>query len=332
MAWKNLKQRSLIDGTIVKHKAITELDDVSSLINWLPLERKLSEIHNKVRGEKAWPPLLMFKAMLLQSWYKLSDPQLEKQLARDLLFRRFVGLDITDAVPDHSTLWRFRQKLEGDLWRSLLQEINDQLHRQQLYIKHGEITIIDASVIKAKQNRPHIGVDGNDTRDQEAGYSVKLGSDGKLKTTYGFKAHMAVEEEGFIKAVELTAGNVHDSQCFKKLVRGKPKAVYGDSAYKSKEHDEFLADLGIENCILQKGVRNKPLTDLQKTANRRHSSIRSGVERVFGILKLHYGMGQARYLGLKRNVTRLGLMCIAYNIKRGLSIRTNLLNSQGNCA
>jgi IS5 family transposase len=54
----------------------------------------------------------MFKALLLQSWYALSDPKLDKQLARDLLIRRFVGLDIAESIPDHSTFWRFRQVLE----------------------------------------------------------------------------------------------------------------------------------------------------------------------------------------------------------------------------
>ncbi|PCH60023.1 MAG: hypothetical protein COC05_05475 [Gammaproteobacteria bacterium] len=66
------------------------------------IETLLSGIHNKANGEKAWPPLLMFKALLLQSWYRLSDPGLKKQLARDLLFRRFVGLNLADNVPDHS--------------------------------------------------------------------------------------------------------------------------------------------------------------------------------------------------------------------------------------
>ncbi len=91
---------------------------------------------------------MMFKALLLQSWYKLSDPQLEKQLARDLLFRRFVGLGLDQSAPDHSTLWRFRQKLADGVWDTLLQEINAQLSRQQLYIKAGEISIVDASVIQ----------------------------------------------------------------------------------------------------------------------------------------------------------------------------------------
>jgi len=78
----------------------------------------LSHIYSKRHGEKDWPPLLMYKALLLQSWYGLSDPCLEKQLARDLLFRRFVDLSLSESesesVPDHSTFWRFRNLLEKE--------------------------------------------------------------------------------------------------------------------------------------------------------------------------------------------------------------------------
>ncbi|MDP0563624.1 MAG: transposase [Candidatus Endonucleobacter sp. (ex Gigantidas childressi)] len=112
MAWKNLTQRSLADAMLIEHDAVKELDAVHELIDWSRLEQRLSQIHSKARGEKAWPPLMMFKALLLQSWYKLSDLALEKQLTRDLLFRRFTGLDISESVPDHSTFWRFRQKLD----------------------------------------------------------------------------------------------------------------------------------------------------------------------------------------------------------------------------
>lgn len=99
MAWKNLKQKSLADALIVEHAALKELDDVHELLDWSKLEANLISIPNKIAGEKAWSPLTMFKALLLQSWYKLSDPQLEKQLARDLLFRHFVGLGLNPMRP-----------------------------------------------------------------------------------------------------------------------------------------------------------------------------------------------------------------------------------------
>lgn len=333
MAWKNLTQRSLADSLASEHSAIKELDDAHDLINWPRVEKLLQDIHNKKRGELAWPPLMMFKALLLQSWYGLSDPQLEKQLARDLLFRRFVSLSLADSVPDHSTLWRFRNKLDKEKLREkLLTEINEQLSEKSVYIKNGEISIVDASVIQAQRNRPNKGVDGENTQDPEAGYSVKAGADGKVKTTYGFKAHVNVDEDGIVKSTDFTAGNVHDSQCFTQLLSGKEAQVYADSAYASAATNKWLAKRGIDNKVLARAYRNKPLTKKQKHHNKTCSPIRSIVERVFGVLKLHYGMGQARYAGLERNTMRFGLICMAYNIKRGVSLLREMHQSQDNYA
>ena len=322
MAWKNLEQTTLVDAMLIEHAALKELDDVHELIDWSRVEKILSGIHTSKRGEKAWPPLLMFKALLLQSWYALSDPALEKQLARDLLFRRFIGLSISESVPDHSTIWRFRQLLEKKyLMRSLLTAINDQLTEQGLYIKSGEISIIDASVIEAKQCRPNKKKDGSSTQDPEASWNVKVASDGKSKSTYGYKAHLNVDEDGLIKAMDYTAGNVHDSNRFTTLLHGNETSVYADSAYQSQAHSEWLLKRGIKNCLIKRAYRNRPLTKEDKAFNQIQSRIRSTVERVFGVLKHHYAMGKARYLGLGRNRTRVEIMCVAHNIKRGLSIK-----------
>ena len=321
MAWKNLKQRSLVDSLVITHEAVKELDELNELIDWSGIEQHLANIHSKPRGEKAWPPLLMFKALLLQSWYKLSDPQLEKQLARDLLFRRFVELDLSEPVPDHSTFWRFRQKLDGEgLMGQLLAEINRQLCEQGLYIKSGEVSIVDASVIEAKQSRPNKRKDGSNTQDDEAGWNVKAGSDGKRKSTYGFKAHLNVDEDGLIKATDYSSGSSHDSNHFTELLSGNESAVYADSAYQSETHGQWLSKRGIASRLTKRAYRNRPLSKEDKQFNRLHSGVRSTVERVFGVLKQHYGMTKARYLGLARNRTRFELMCVAHNIKRGLSI------------
>ena len=327
MAWKNLQQTTLVDAMLIEHEALKELDDVHELIDWSRIESLLAELHSSRRGEKAWPPLLMFKASLLQSWYALSDPALEKQLARDLLFRRFIGLSISESVPDHSTLWRFRQLLEKQhLMTTLLNGINDQLAEQGLYIKAGEVSIIDASVIEAKQCRPHKREDGSSTQDPDADWNVKVASDGKRKSTYGYKVHINVDEEGLIKALAYTAGNVHDSNHFTTLLKGNESAAYADSAYQSEMHTDWLTTRGIENRLIKRAYRNRPLSQEDKVFNQTHTGVRSTVERVFGVLKQHYAMGKARYLGLGRNRTRVELMCVAHNIKRGLSIR------QGQCA
>lgn len=323
MSWKNLKQTSLADALLVEHAAITELDGVLKLIDWHPIAAELADIHTRKRGEQAYPPLMMFKALLLQVWYNLSDPALEKQLARDLLFRRFVGLSLDQSIPDHSSLWRFRNLLsEQGRFDRLLNRLNDQLGQAGLIIKSGQISIIDASVITAHQNRPNKTHDGKTTQDPEAAYNVKTGSDGKCKTTYGYKAHINVEEDGFINKVQYSAGNVHDSQCLETLLTGKEHAVYADSAYASRAHDDLLQTRHIRNRILKRAYRNTPLSKDTKQFNRQQSGTRSIVERVFGVLKLHYGMGRARYLGRVRNQARFMLMCFAYNLKRAFAIHS----------
>jgi IS5 family transposase len=333
MSWKNLKQYSLADSLVVEHAAITELDAIHDLIDWSRFETILAGIHNKARGEQAWPPLMMFKALILQAWYALSDPQLEKQLARDLLFRRFVGISVSQSVPDHSTLWRFRNKKEvQELQKLFLEEVNQQLSEKGLYIRSGEISIIDASVIKAQRNRPNKSVSGGNTQDPEAGYSVKKGSDGKTKFTYGFKAHINVDEDGIIKATEFTPGNVHDSQIFSQLLSGTESQVCADSAYSSENTDKLLEKNNSENRVLKRAYRNTPLTAEQKAQNKLASGIRSTVERVFGVLKLHHGMAQARYLGKARNQMRFNLICVAYNIRRGANILKEMQLMQECCA
>jgi len=320
MAWKNLTQTSLADAFIHEHDAITELDELNQLIDWKSIERQLITINNSPIGERAWPPLMMFKILLLPSFYNLSDPACEKQLARDLLFRRFSELSLTDSVPDHSTIWRFRNKLnKSGLLQILLDNINLQLSTKGLIIKTGEASIIDVSVIQAKNNRPNKNAKGERTQDKEASYNVKTASNGKQKTTYGFKAHINVDEDGFIKSEALTTGSLHDSNMFEELLTGNEEAVYADSAYKSKRHDLLLKDKGIKNQVLNRAYRNTPLTQAQKRHNRFASEVRYVVERTFGVLKQHYGLAQAKYLGIERNQARLTLTCIAHNLKRAVN-------------
>lgn len=321
MAWKNIAQNDLNDILVRPHTAFEELDTVNGLIDWQVIEKHLIEIHNKKQGHEAYPPAMMFKLLLLQIWYNLSDPQMEKQLARDLLFRRFVGLSLSESIPDHSSIWRFRNLLTKlGLLETLLDTINSQLQTLGLIIKTGEISIIDATVIEAHQSRPRKNAEGENTQDPEAGYNVKVAANGIKTSTYGFKAHVNVDEDGFIKTVEFTAGNVHDSQVFESLLTGNEDACYADKAYASEKHDQLLDDKIIDNCILNKAKRNKSLTGEQKQQNKIWSGTRSTVERTFGILKLHYGIAKARYLGLKRNLGRFMITAMGYNLKRAAAI------------
>ena len=316
MSHKDFNQRSLADSLVTDHKALHDFDDIDKLINWQKIKEQLAGIHNKKCGNSAYPPLLMFKALLLQAWYSMSDSQLENALARDLLFRGFVGLSISSSIPDHSTIWRFRDLLKKhDLWLKLLNVINDELETQGYKIQVGEISIIDATVIEAQRCRKHQNADGEDTRDDEASCSVKKAANGKATTTYGFKAHTNVDEDGFIKKFSYTTGSVHDSQEFECLLTHKEEVVYADKAYDSKARRQLLDDCGIESKIQHRAARNRPLTPSQIAANKSYGMVRSRVERVFAQLKLHHGVAKARYLGIARNRVRFALCAIAHNLK-----------------
>ncbi len=195
MAWKQTGQLSLADSLINAHKAIEELDELHNLIDWQTIEQTLRHVHSSERGESAFHPVIMFKVLLLQKLYNLSDPAMEKQLARDLLFRRFVGLSLTDDVPDHSTIWRYHKHLgELRLIEPLFNQINEQLAQQNIFIKAGSVSIIDASIVEAKNKRPKKGKHTDNTQDNEAAYVSKKDSTGKVKTTYGFKIHLNCDE------------------------------------------------------------------------------------------------------------------------------------------
>jgi IS5 family transposase len=122
MSWKNTQQHSLADALIVEHKSLSELDAVHDIINWQEIEKTLSNLYSSKRGAPSYPPLMMFKILILQAWYNLSDEALEKQIARDLMFRRFIDLSLSESVPDHSSIWRFRNLLNTE---SLLEPLLD---------------------------------------------------------------------------------------------------------------------------------------------------------------------------------------------------------------
>ena len=250
-------------------------------------------------------------------------------------FRKFVGLSISSPLPDHSTIWRFRALLQqGDLWLELLNSINDGLEKRDYKIKFGEISIVDATVIEAQRCRKHQDAEGNDTRDAEASASVKQSAAGNNTTTYGFKAHVNADEDGFIKKFTYTTGRLHDSQEFEKLLTHNEQAVYADRAYDSKERRQLLCRLGIDNKIQRRAARQRPLTPEQKAANKQYGMIRSRVERVFAQLKLHHGVAKARYLGIARNRVRFALCSICHNLKcaRGIMYEMQKYDKQPQAA
>jgi IS5 family transposase len=122
------------------------------LIDWKPIEKILRKKYRKVAsaddGRPAYPPLPMFKPLLLQRWYGLSDPGLEDALYDRISFIRFSGFSLGSTLPDHSTICRFRNALmELDIYGKLFEEINRQIESHGLLVKEG--AIVDATMMKS---------------------------------------------------------------------------------------------------------------------------------------------------------------------------------------
>jgi IS5 family transposase len=152
MARRKLGQLSLADGLVGVVKGNDRLQRLSGLVDWGALDRELDEVYASRRGRPGYPPLCLFKCLLLQQWYRLSDPELEEALADRLSFRRFTGLSLSDPVPDHSTISRFRAVLaERGLGEELFSALRRQLNAQGFLVKAG--TMIDATVVQGRSSR-----------------------------------------------------------------------------------------------------------------------------------------------------------------------------------
>jgi IS5 family transposase len=312
-----------VSAADIDHPILRSLDDTEALLDWSRIEHLLSSVYSSKTGRPSYPLLTLFRSLLLGLWYQLSDVGLAQCLYRDLLFRKFCRLELGGDVPEASTLGRFRTQLvEQDLWDRLLAEINGQLEAKNIIMTQGRINIIDATPVEAAQSGPGNGVDGQPTRDPDAGWHVKNDSRGNKKSIYGFSVHTGVDEDGFIHRQSVTAGNVHDSQERDTLLLGDEAALYADAAYSSAQTRRKLAQLGIDDQVQRKGYRNNPLSCADQIRNKVIAVTRAGGERPFATYKQHYGLARTRFMGLAKNISFYGLAAIAANVRKGAKFLT----------
>lgn len=311
---RSFGQLSFADGFVKTAKG--SLDAISANVDWAALERLLGAVHAAPEGRPGYGPLVLLRCVLLQQWYELSDPGLEEALGDRLSFRRFVGLSLSDPVPDHSTLSRFRKLLaERQLGERLLAEINGQLDRQGLVLKRG--TLVDASLVAANTRRPRKGEPRVARSDQDATWTVM-----KDKPHFGYKAHVAVDQgSGLVRQAILTPAHVSDRTPAPRLIQGDEKAFYADKGYDGWWLSDRLAERGIADYIMHPNYWRRPLTADQKVRNRTIAPVRAQVERTFAILKQWYGYTRVRYRCLARNGLQLQMLCIAMNLRRALVLR-----------
>jgi len=293
-------------------KGSSRLDRLSALVRWYRFEKLLGRLREEGPGRPGYRPLAMFKALLLQSLYGLSDPELEEALGDRLSFRRFVGLGLEDEVPDHTTICRFRNRLiEAGLLEKLFAELDRQLEAAGVILKRG--TMLDATLIETGAARPpgH----GEAALDPEAGFARRSGKRG---STYGYKAHVGVDEgSGLIRSVITTAANINDTTPADALIRGDEKAVWADAAYHTHERERRLKARGVKPRLMRRPNKHHPkLPPRLARYNRLIARRRAAVETTFATFKRRMGLTAIRYLGLAKASAQITLAAMAFNLRR----------------
>lgn len=287
------------------------LERLSQKVKWRRFERLLAGLRDSGPGRPGYHPTLMFKALLLAAWYGLSDAELEEALGDRLSFRAFVGLSLTDAVPDHTTFCRFRGALtQAKLLEKLFAEFDRQLEAAGLILKRG--TMLDATLIEAASARPRGDADAP-RRDPDAAFAKKNG-----ETHYGYKAHVGVDSgSGFIRALITTPANVNDTTPADALIRGDERAVYGDKAYDTHARRARLKARGVKARIMRRPNKHHPILPPRlRRFNALVGKIRAGVETTFATWKRRMGLVRARYLGLAKTHAHFLMVAIAFNMRK----------------
>lgn len=334
---------------------------IDTLVDWGAFEKELLKISKRgttnAVGNASYSPLILFKMMLMQTWYGLSDPGVEDMVNENLSAMQFCGLQLEDEVPDHSTLSRFRKELtQKKAMDRLLRKLNNQLEKQKLIVRSG--IAVDASITdsplrpkgkttyqvatdRSEDDRPQAEKEGEQEQqrvqkierpgtDSEGRWVKKAG-----KLRYGYKRHDAVDENGMIVGTHTTTANEHDSKGLAPLLKKvkkvhRKKGVFTDKGYKVPDNDKLLKKERTKNRIMHKAYKNRPLTEAQKRFNKLISKSRWVVERTFGSIRRWFSAGTARYCGKAKMHTQHVMESIAHNLKRSPGILVSNCIKNGN--
>ena len=267
------------------------------------LEKGYAQERKSNAGRKRIDPLILFKMLIIQQLFNLSDEEVEFQVNDRRSFEEFVGLGVMNNIPDATTIAFFRERLrKAGVIEELFELFETYLRSQGLQARGGQI--IDATLVpvpkqrnsrdenkEIKAGRLPEGWDENldrlQQKDLDAHWVKKNGVN-----HYGYKNSICIDvDHGFIRRYAVTPANIHDSQMLPQLLDSKNEYNYvcADSAY-SGECFEDLLSLGIfESLIHEKGARSNPLSEASKELNCIKSAIRACVEHVFGCMTMSMG-------------------------------------------
>jgi len=314
------------------------LAKLNEVIDWEQFRELIDLSREKPRkstaGAKGYDSILMFKVLIIQALYNLSDEKLEFQILDRYSFSRFLGIREGDKVPDSTTIFRFREELaKSNIIEILFTQFDQFLRDNGFRAQKGQI--VDASIVRVPIQR--------NTRDEnkeiKAGKKIKSWSTAKRhqkdidarwtkkngKSYFGYKNHISVDAgHKFIRCYEVTDASVHDSRVFTELLDpcNTSRDVWADSAYRSEESLNELKAQGFREHIQRKGSRKKKLTKREQQGNRTRSRIRSRVEHIFGVQAMRTGGTLLRGIGFIRIRAKIGLRNMAFNLTRYVQLVT----------
>ncbi len=303
------------------------------------LVKALKYSNRRRGGRPPYDPVLMFKILVLQALYSLSDDQAEFLCRDRLSFMRFLGLSLGGTVPDAKTIWLFRERLkEKGAIEKLFARFDRHLEDQGLLALGGQI--MDASIIEAPRQRntddekeairkgetPESWQDKpakKAQKDVDARWTLKRGRKKEsmaelMVPAFGYKSHINIDRRhGLIRTWTVSDAAAHDGARLPELLDEDNFAspVWADTAYRSKRNEALLDKTGKRSLIHFRRQPGKDLTGPQKRANAARSKIRGKVEHVFATQKAQMGLF-IRTIGLERARLKIGMANIAYNMKR----------------
>ncbi len=339
------KVRGLFDEQIRLEKLSKKKDPLEQLVSHIdfeffrkPLENFFEkDVDRSKGGRPAYDYVLMFKILILQRYYNISDDATEYAILDRLSFMRFLGLGINDPVPDAKTVWLFRDKItDGGMIEKLFRLLDKQLDSDGIIVHKGKL--VDASIVEVpvqrnsreenkelKEGNIPENWEENKLRqkDTAARWTSKNGED-----YFGYKNHIKADSKTkIITDYRTTPANVHDSEVLEELLDKKEDSdqpLYADSAYRSQAIEKICEKKNIESRIHEKGYRNNPLTKRQQQRNRKKSKTRVRVEHIFGFITNSMNGMYLHYRNFIRNQAGIGLMNITYNLFRLVQLKVEL--------
>ena len=340
MVHRKYEQLGFVDQLIGPGRSRSDkfFQDVNRMVDWAPISESLEVIHSSPMGRPALTPLLMFKVLLIQRWYDLSDPAVQDAIDDRKSFARFIGLPLDEAAPDYSTISRFRTELvQRGLMAPLLEQLMAQIEDKNLVLKQG--TLMDATFVpsaarppslppkeKKKAKAKHEAAAQPPAEPQPkdpfvSGKRSKVDPDARWakkgnQAYFGYKCHIAVDQEHrIVRAHRVTQANVNDCTTAPELVQPDGGAHYGDKGYPSQPLRDLLAKHNLPDGIMQLGTKHGPLLPASRRRNRILSKLRAPAEGVFGEMKNRLGLWRARYIGLQKIQLECDLVVFAFNLK-----------------